>query len=291
MKLKLFGLTITVNQFTVPVFLVALIAGQLANYFFVFIFAFMHELAHIAAARLFRLKTETIEINPVGMSAGIIVSSALSFSKEMLLYAAGAASNTLIALLSLTIGPIFSVDIGVVSRIVVVNLFLACLNMLPIFPLDGGRILELVLRYKVSYFKSVNLCVETSKITILAAIVPSIFIIWYTGNISFLLVCIFILVYSFKNIGWIKSKSITDLLHKKDCMKSRCIYKSRVITAHRSMSLIELAKEFNAGSYCLIVILDDEYKAAGVVGEADVTDGILEYGPTAVLGKLVPQKI
>ncbi len=291
MKFKLYSMTISVNQLTVPVFLAALVMGQLIDYFFIFLFAFIHELAHVFASRLLRLRTQAIEIHPAGMSAGIEIPSTLSFSKEMLLYASGAASNIIIALLVLAVGPILSVDAGLVNRIVLVNLFLACLNILPIFPLDGGRMLELVLRYKVSYFKSVNICIKTSRITALATVVPSALILYYTGNISLFLLCVFILVYSFKNVSWLKSKSITDILHKKNCLKTGYVYKSRIIAAHMSVSLIKLAEEFNAGSYCLIVILDDSHKAAGVVGEVDVTDGILLYGPKAMLAKLVPEKI
>ena len=96
--------------------------------------AFLHELGHIAAAKLLKIELKELSIGAFG--AGLTPSSSLfSFKKEMLLCAAGPLVNLVCFLILLPFKNLF------LNYVSVASLFLGALNLLPITSFDGGRIL------------------------------------------------------------------------------------------------------------------------------------------------------
>lgn len=117
---------------------------------------YLHELAHTQAARLVGVKTLGIVILPVGGMARLD-SSNLTARRDMAIAAAGPLANLglfAIAWLALALtgrggavfGPWFQ-DTWLVGW-AQINLLLGLSNLLPAFPLDGGRLLRAALAIK-----------------------------------------------------------------------------------------------------------------------------------------------
>lgn len=135
-----------------------------------FSFVLLHELGHALMAKFFGKKTDKILLFPLGGGA-YIREQPERLSQEVLVYAAGPIANFGLALLSFPLLFILSPDAPLLLRYYLypasnvvltshwwedllcftigVNLVLALLNMLPAYPLDGGRILQALLRNKV----------------------------------------------------------------------------------------------------------------------------------------------
>lgn len=96
------------------------------NAILILIFSVLHEFGHLSALLLFGVHPYLIEFSFFG--AGIKYESTLSLFKEAVVYLCGPAVNLLFY--------IFLKDD--------INLFLFILNILPVFPLDGGRIVSLI---------------------------------------------------------------------------------------------------------------------------------------------------
>lgn len=112
-----------------------------------------HEFGHILVARRFGIKTSEVTLLPIGGVASLerIPDKPL---QEMAVALAGPAVNIVIAILLLTVGGanipdeierIDNPDINLIARLAVASLFLALFNLLPAFPMDGGRVLHAVL--------------------------------------------------------------------------------------------------------------------------------------------------
>jgi Zn-dependent protease/CBS domain-containing protein len=128
--------------------------------FIVLIFAcvVLHEFGHILVARRFGIKTPEVTLLPIGGVASM-QSLPEKPSQELAVAIAGPLVNLVIAAVLLAIlGEINAADVArlddprlsLVARLAAANLFLAVFNLVPAFPMDGGRVLRALLAMKYS---------------------------------------------------------------------------------------------------------------------------------------------
>ena len=141
-------MTIKLNLNIFLFLLLFLVTNQLEIYALVMIFALIHELAHLVTGMLMGLKPETLRIMPLGFciefktniedyNKKILKSNILSV-KKIIIAIAGPFINLIIVLF----GILYNID----TNIIYANLLIFLFNMLPIYPLDGGRILKNILK-------------------------------------------------------------------------------------------------------------------------------------------------
>lgn len=110
----------------------------------------LHEFGHILTARRFGIVSPEVTLLPIG---GVADMSRMPEKpwQELLIAIAGPLVNVVIAaLLFLSLGAlnastlanINDPGIGLIERLAIANLFLALFNMVPAFPMDGGRVLR-----------------------------------------------------------------------------------------------------------------------------------------------------
>ncbi|MCO5171021.1 MAG: site-2 protease family protein [Planctomycetes bacterium] len=117
----------------------------------------LHELGHIAVARLFGNHTDGITLYPIGGVAQLTRPSRTA-TEEVLVALAGPAVNVVLAafaaLVLVTVGPVLGGVAGVASTFLWVNVVLALFNLVPAYPMDGGRVLRGLLWSFVGNFKA-----------------------------------------------------------------------------------------------------------------------------------------
>jgi Zn-dependent protease len=118
----------------------------------------VHELGHAFAARKLHLPIERIHLFLFGGMAELR-HRPLKSSDELLIALSGPAASLLLALLlwpvMVLLKPVFFVEYHLVQFILYVNLLLALFNMIPVYPLDGGRALRaLFWRVSDNYYRS-----------------------------------------------------------------------------------------------------------------------------------------
>ena len=137
---------------------------QVAFVLALFFCVVLHEYGHALTARRFGVNTRDIILSPIG---GIARLDKLPEKpiQEFLVAIAGPAVNVAIAILLLPYFFIFSGDdflekiqnlrifedgIDFIPGLILLNVILAAFNMLPAFPMDGGRILRALLSLKMT---------------------------------------------------------------------------------------------------------------------------------------------
>lgn len=179
--------------------IIFLITGQIKIYGLLMLFAFIHELGHLITGICMKLKPNSLKIMPLGISVSFdvlpkdyntkILKGNLLKLKKIFIAFAGPMVNLIIIFLFISAkGKLNEQD-----RILCIysNLLIAIFNMLPIYPLDGGRILKGLISLKFGNIQAIKLCNIISNISVIILTAISSVAVYYYKNIAI----VFIIVY------------------------------------------------------------------------------------------------
>ena len=130
-----------------------------------FLCVLLHEFGHVFAARRYGVQTPDITLLPIGGIARLERIPEQP-SQELIVAAAGPAVNVVIAaVLYLVLGGSFSIEaiepqnagVNLLTSLLVANVFLVLFNLIPAFPMDGGRMLRALLAYRFGYGRATQL--------------------------------------------------------------------------------------------------------------------------------------
>ena len=130
-----------------------------------FLCVLLHEFGHVFAARRYGVFTPDITLLPIGGVARL-ESIPEQPSQELAIALAGPAVNLVIAAaLWLVLGGIPATsglqpqdaNAGLLERLATANLFLVLFNLVPAFPMDGGRVLRALLAYRMGYVRATTI--------------------------------------------------------------------------------------------------------------------------------------
>lgn len=131
-----------------------------------FVCVVLHEFGHILTARRFGIRTPTITLLPIGGVASLERMPEKP-SEEVLVALAGPAVNVVIAalLIALLGGQLNITDLdllehpgsNMIARVAVANIALVVFNLIPAFPMDGGRVLRALLAMRLGFVRATRL--------------------------------------------------------------------------------------------------------------------------------------
>lgn len=179
---------------------------QIEIYATIMFFALLHEVGHLCSGLALGFKPKTMQMTPFGFQ--ITFKTRLGDCKQkkgqegdlcikkIVIYLAGPMINIFIVFICL----LWNTELIIPRETIIYsNLLLAIFNLLPIYPLDGGRILKEIVHIfkgkKVAYQKS-NLI---SFITVIIITMITSILILYIHNIAFLIILAYLWYLVIKN--------------------------------------------------------------------------------------------
>lgn len=162
-----------------------------------FIFILLHELGHAITGIILGLKIKKININVFGLSIEFENYGKERINNKIIIDMAGPAIN----IISFIVAVIFKN-----KEIAYINILLAIINLLPIYPLDGGRIVKNLLLKKHNYKQVVGYTEKISKNTLIIITAVSSLVILYIKNFGIFLVIIYLWSIALKE--WKKNQII-----------------------------------------------------------------------------------
>ena len=194
---------------------------QLYIYLIIMFFCIIHEFAHIFVAKIMGFKIKYVELIPFGFCCEIkpklddynkkIFNSNIVELKKIFIAIAGPLINIiLILILNTYFSYLKNLDLMIYA-----NLIIILFNILPIVPLDGGRILKSFFRILKGNIIANKIMYFISNIIIILLTIVSSFAILYWHNISILLILAYLwyLVILENKRFYMKNK-----IYKKNCV-------------------------------------------------------------------------
>jgi Zn-dependent protease len=194
-----------------------LAAGIYAVAFVMSIFAcvVLHEFGHAGAAAAFGIPTADITLLPIG---GVARLSRLPEKpyQELLIALAGPAVNVVIAFLLLPLvlfgvmvggsAPAIGTGMDFLAQLLAANIILVLFNLLPAFPMDGGRVLRSLIAMRTGHLRATEIAAQVGRwMAMLFGLVGILY-----GQFGLVLVAVFVFLAGTAELFGARMRAATD---------------------------------------------------------------------------------
>lgn len=180
------------------------ITSQAEIYLLLMLFACIHEIGHLCVGMVLKFKPQEIQITPMGIkirfkpkweeyNQKIQKGNTLAI-KRAIVAMAGPLTNFIIIsiiVISMILKPQLLTSKLLITMIYS-NFLIGIFNLIPIYPLDGGRIIKEILHIFIGLKKSYTYTYKISKITIIVLTMIASIAILYIKNISIIIILIYL---------------------------------------------------------------------------------------------------
>lgn len=169
---SIFGIPIELHITFLLLLLIFSIFGFIPLLVIVLLFAsvLVHELAHSLVGRHYGAKIKKITLLPIG---GVSQMEAIPKGHEFAIAVIGPVTSIVLGILLFLFGSLFGLSMyfdlnwvelsslkDIVRIVMSLNFFLGLFNIIPAFPMDGGRVLRAYLATKMDYLKATEISVR-----------------------------------------------------------------------------------------------------------------------------------
>ncbi|WP_456416933.1 site-2 protease family protein [Methanocaldococcus sp.] len=179
-----------------------------------FVSVVLHELGHSYVAKKYGVKIEKILLLPIG---GVAMMDKIPREGELKIGLAGPIVSFIIGISLLIISQFFDINIGgypLIYTVGLLNLMLGSFNLIPAFPMDGGRVLRAILSKKYGYLKSTKIAANIGKSLALAMLIFGLL----SMNIILILVSLFVYFGAEQESRMVEVETIFKNIKAKDIM-------------------------------------------------------------------------
>ncbi len=269
---------ITIDPFFLIFLPLLFFTNYLKHFIMIFFSILLHESGHIAVALLTGGRVFFIRILPVGLNASIDENACRKWER-LLIFSAGPLISMLLffacTLLKTYFSPDHKEDIVFLAN---ANLYLAGFNMIPVLPLDGGKLLRELLSDKY------GLLLTGRCMRYISYIVTSLFIVFGITqvmlniyNISLLLIGIHMIFATKYEKTEAALMSVKNVIYRRSRLLRKGIYTARDLVVIKTVRLSEVLKSMDFDRFHIIHVLDDDLKLVRMYTEQEIIDGIMKY--------------
>jgi stage IV sporulation protein FB len=238
-----------------------------------------HEFGHIFTARAFGVATPDVTLLPIG---GVARLERIPEEprEEFLIAIAGPLVNVAITLglvalagARLNIGDLYAVEsaqVSMIDRLAAVNLFLAVFNMVPAFPMDGGRVLRALLATRLGFVRATSIAASIGQ-----GVAFALGFIGLFYNPMLIFIAIFVYLAAAGESHAVALRAMSRGVPVSTAMMTQ--YATLAPEAHVDEAVQTLLRT----SQSEFPVVDAAGKPVGVLGRRDLIGALKERGPDA----------
>lgn len=179
---------IEINLKIIFIIILFFLIDNLSTYGIFIIFILIHELAHLVVGILIGGKPKKMTISPFGMSLEFYSYGKNKIFYKILFFSSGPLINLVIALL---FNFLYNKN-DLIQIIIYINVAIGIFNLLPILPLDGGKLLREIAKGIVGFEKANKFIIYFSKIVLMCITFIYAILIVKVKNIMILLLILYL---------------------------------------------------------------------------------------------------
>jgi stage IV sporulation protein FB len=264
------------------------LAGSLWQWVVVFASLLVHEISHAVVAAGFGLTVTELRITPIG--AAVRVDDAIELRAEA--EAAVAMAGPMTSLVLAGAGYILLVygkpDIAGAEFFIGANIVLALLNLVPAFPLDGGRVLRALLTERMGVPGATRTAVNVSRwiggLAVAAGAVGAA-----AGALNPLVMAMGVLV-------WVEAgrearsapyAAMRSVMRKRAGLARQGFAPAALVAASPDARAGAVLGRLSGQQFAIISVVAPDGREVGRLSEIELMDGVCARGPGVNLGTLV----
>ncbi|AJY76066.1 M50 family metallopeptidase [Paenibacillus beijingensis] len=266
-----------------PLFAVIMLMSVLTGYFIelltLFTLVLIHEIGHVAAARGFGWTVRAVRLLPFGGVAEMEEEPGAPSAEEAVVALAGPLQNVWMGAAAWALGHFGLMDSAAAAYIAEANAILVLFNMLPIYPLDGGRLLKVALSFSFNYYKALQGSVVVGMALSVLMVGYSIYPLFFGGGVhaNLLAVGFFLLASNWTQRRNLPFVFVRFLMHR-DRVAVRRITQgahARPIVVTAGQSIWSTVRLFLREQYHLVYVMEERGKIVRVLPEQRIIEGYL----------------
>ena len=282
-----YNLTIKVNYYMIALLILALFSGYLFEGLIVVLIILFHELAHLFVASLYGIKATEIELFPFGGVAKLEGIIGPDPKEEIYICLVGPLLNLILLLTFFFLRNIFF-EVYVFDLLFKINFFMFSFNILPIFPLDGGKILRAILSYFLGFKKATIIMTRITYVISTIIIIAGLIKSFYSyNNLYIVTLAIFTMMAARNERKMAAFIFIRNITFKKNGFTKRKIIKTQLLVCLKSITGKEILDCFLPNKYHIIIVIDERGDVKGTITEYELINEILSCGIDVTLENLL----
>ncbi|MFO1099153.1 MAG: site-2 protease family protein [Xanthobacteraceae bacterium] len=248
-----------------------------------------HEFGHIFTARAFGVSTPDVILLPIGGVARLERIPEAP-GEELLVAVAGPLVNVAIALvlvvffgasLSLQhLGAVENEQVSMIDRLAIVNIFLVLFNLIPAFPMDGGRVLRALLAMRFGHVRATEIAATIGQWTAFALGFLGLF-----TNPLLIFIAIFVYLAAASEAQLVAIRAMSRDVPVTAAMITQ--YAALVPDEHIDAAIETLLQT----SQSVFPVIDGERRLVGVLGRDDMIRALKQLGPDAKVADVMTTEI
>ncbi len=212
----------------------------------------LHEFAHARVAKKFGYALNEIKLMPYG--AALCGNVDMTLKHEIAIAAAGPIVNLVLGLIFAAMWWIVPSSYAFTQVFCVCNMYIGIFNLLPVYPLDGGRITLALLSHRFDRKKAYFVMRILSAVFGLTAIALFVVSAIYAPNICFLTVGIFMVASAFLPDDKARYYALFAYSARRERLKRPLDIKYFAVTADATLG--ELCKMLDPDRFCVFRVYD-----------------------------------
>lgn len=261
----------------IPTVICAIYGGYGQSFAVAYLAAILHEAAHIACARAVSVSVSRIELYPFGISARLKSGYIQSSEKEFLITFAGPAFSLLLYWVCIILYGFIKLNFFKFGADI--NLCLCLVNLIPVLPLDGGRMLKSLLTARFGIIRAYNFAIKLSRVLIILLFICAGIIFFISDfNFSLILISAFLLQNLCGEQHAVSTVTLREILKSPEKAENCHSLPVRTLCVKENRTASGILRYLSYDCFYIVHTLDKKSRIVKTLTETQILTALTENG-------------